>query len=339
VQVISRVRQVLEVEVALGALFTRPVLKDFARGLREGRAEEADAAAGDTSPAERGADLPIPVRATGSETPLFLVHDGDGSIQYAHVLAWQIGAEIPVHALPPLLDDACSLRTVPDMAARLVRMIQSVQPAGPYRIAGWSFGGLLAYEVAAQLIGRNQAVEFLGLIDTPWPNAGRRDAEAPRPSLAQLRRILGMNEGSEPALREFVSTSDLTELDALLRAGHQAGLFPGPFSAEEVVRLRQAVWIYPPAQSDYAPPRLPIPVSYFRATQGSGTDACDGWRALLTDASLRVTPVPGTHWSMMEPDHIPVLGEALTREIACATKNDHGPAGNRVPAPRHSAAR
>ena len=55
------------------------------------------------------------------------------------------------------------------MATRLVRMIREVQPSGPYRVAGWSFGGVLAYEVASQLIGQDEIVEFVGMIDSYHP--------------------------------------------------------------------------------------------------------------------------------------------------------------------------
>ena len=51
----------------------------------------------------------------------------------------------------------------------MIKMIRAVQPTGPYRVAGWSFGGTLAYEIATQLIGVDQEVEFLGLIDTYYP--------------------------------------------------------------------------------------------------------------------------------------------------------------------------
>ena len=44
-------------------------------------------------------------------------------------------------------------------------MIRAVQPDGPYRLAGWSFGATLAYEIATQLIGDDASVEFLGSLD------------------------------------------------------------------------------------------------------------------------------------------------------------------------------
>lgn len=55
------------------------------------------------------------------------------------------------------------------LATRLLSAMRSVQPHGPYRLAGWSFGGLLAYEIAIQLEGMDEEVEFIGLLDTYMP--------------------------------------------------------------------------------------------------------------------------------------------------------------------------
>src|SRR6266498_4886049 len=70
--------------------------------------------------------------------------------------------------LPAIGAGEAQLHTIEGMAERFIRMMHAVQPAGPYRIAGWSFGGMLAYEIATQLIARDEAVEFLGLLDTTF---------------------------------------------------------------------------------------------------------------------------------------------------------------------------
>jgi thioesterase domain-containing protein len=111
-------------------------------------------------------DSAIAIRADGSEQPLFLIHEDAGSVSYAHVLASHLRSGIPVYALPGIAQTEPPLRTIEGMAARLVRMIRVVQWPGPYRIAGWSFGGTLAYEVATQLLGLDECVEFLGILDT-----------------------------------------------------------------------------------------------------------------------------------------------------------------------------
>ncbi|WP_307734526.1 thioesterase domain-containing protein [Xanthomonas albilineans] len=59
-----------------------------------------------------------------------------------------------------------AINTIQDMAAQAIEKIRRVQPSGPYHLAGWSFGGLVAYEMASQLIDAGLQVKFLGVFDT-----------------------------------------------------------------------------------------------------------------------------------------------------------------------------
>lgn len=97
--------------------------------------------------------------------PLFLIHDGTCAAEQAAALAGLLCETAALCALPAHAGAEPGLRTVEGMALRLVQRIVAVQPQGPYRIAGWSRGGILAYEAAGLLLGRDQSVEFLGLID------------------------------------------------------------------------------------------------------------------------------------------------------------------------------
>ncbi|HEU4562948.1 MAG TPA: non-ribosomal peptide synthase/polyketide synthase, partial [Longimicrobium sp.] len=163
VRVISRMRQVLGAEASLAHLFSHPTVESLA------------ARVSGSEPRVRN-DRAIAIRPAGSQPPLFLVHEGAGSIAYAQVLNPHAGGDIPVYALPAAPADA-SLRTMEGMATRLVRMIREVQPSGPYRVAGWSFGGVLSYEVAAQLIGGGETVEFVGMFDSYHPVRARAVAD------------------------------------------------------------------------------------------------------------------------------------------------------------------
>jgi len=82
-------------------------------------------------------------------------------VLYGPAPTQHLAAGFPVYGLPLYL-----ATTVETMATRLRKIIQAIQPSGPYRLAGWSFGGKLAYEISAQLIGEGATVEFAGLIDT-----------------------------------------------------------------------------------------------------------------------------------------------------------------------------
>ncbi len=117
----------------------------------------------------RSDDQVIAVRTTGQQRPLFLVHEFTGLDLYFPTLGQHIDSDIPVYGLPGVALGQTQLQTMECLATRLLQLMRTVQPQGPYRLAGWSFGGVLAYEIAIQLVGLDEEVEFVGLIDTYLP--------------------------------------------------------------------------------------------------------------------------------------------------------------------------
>jgi amino acid adenylation domain-containing protein len=293
-RVIARMRQALGVEIPLTHVFSHPTVESLAARLAAPEAADS-------------ADRAVAVRATGAEPPLFLAYTGTGSVAYAQVLHPHVGGDVPVYALPaPPLSDG-QPRTVEAMAARLLRMIREVQPAGPYRVAGWSFGGVLAYEIAAQLVGRNETVEFLGMIDSYAPAYGHAmdaaDADA------------GGGGGGAPSPETAGSADDDGDADletyaARLRA---EGRLSAHATVPQLREMRDRGRVNQQAGRGYDPRPLPVVVHFFTAGESPMEDPSRGWRALLPERSLRVTPVPGTHHSMMDPSNAAVLGEALSR--------------------------
>jgi thioesterase domain-containing protein len=132
----------------------------------------------------------IPIRRTGESRALFLVHDGSGDVSYGDVLAPYVDEDVPLYGLPANPIEDAPLRTIHAYAKRLVRVIRGVQPAGPYRIAGWSLGCALAYEIATQLLGEDEPVEFLALI-APTASAESYELRAARAdSMARTQSYL-----------------------------------------------------------------------------------------------------------------------------------------------------
>ncbi|MFL5381246.1 MAG: thioesterase domain-containing protein, partial [Longimicrobiaceae bacterium] len=280
-------------------------------------------------------DRAIAIRPSGSQPPLFLVHEGAGSIAYAQVLHPHIDAEIPVYALPAPSPSEPPLRTVEGMAARLVRMIREVQPSGPYRVAGWSVGGVLAYEVAAQLIGQDEIVEFVGMLDSYHPvRAGAVPHDAAQEH-ALLLHVLRMAEAVEPNGRvdldeAGVATGDV-DLETFVTRCREQGLLPGHVTVEQARRMRDLLRDHQRALREYSPQPLPVAVHLFPAQQSADPEPSRGWRVTLPATQLRVTPVPGTHLSMMRPPNTAALGEALSRALGEARKGQAPPSAGGSP--------
>jgi arthrofactin-type cyclic lipopeptide synthetase C len=322
VRVISRMRQVLGVEAPLAHLFSHPTVESLSARVSGSEPRVQD-------------DRAVAIRPSGSQPPLFLVYEGAGSIAYAQVLHPYLGDDIPVYALPAPSPSEPPLRTVEGMATRLVRMIREVQPSGPYRVAGWSFGGVLAYEAASQLIGRDEVVEFVGMFDSYHParvGAASHDAAQEH---ALLLHVLRMADAVEPSGRvgpdEAGAAAGDVDLETFVTRCREQGLLPGHVTVEEARRMRDRLRDHQRALREYSPQPLPVAVHLFPAQQSADPEPSRGWRATLSAAQLRVTPVPGTHLSMMRPPNAATLGEALSRALDRAREEAPSSAGSGSP--------
>ncbi|MFJ8493299.1 amino acid adenylation domain-containing protein [Streptomyces sp. NPDC094038] len=129
---------------------------------------------------------------TGERDPLFTVHPVGGTILCYRELA---ASGVPVHALGM----SRALGSVEEVAQVHLAEILRVRPNGPYRLAGWSFGGVVAFELAARLRARGEKVSLLAVLDSAYPGARppsedelreRHPREAPDADFAVFRAHL-----------------------------------------------------------------------------------------------------------------------------------------------------
>lgn len=116
--------------------------------------------------------LVVQFRAGGAREPLFFVHDGWGGIMFVRDLARLLKTDRTIYGLrPPPLDGKHLIPgTIEAVAAGFIQAIQQKQAYGPYMLAGYSFGGFVAFEMARQLAASGERVRFLGIIDASKPS-------------------------------------------------------------------------------------------------------------------------------------------------------------------------
>ena len=106
----------------------------------------------------------LPVQPVGKCTPLFCAH---GTLRY---IARHIGKDQPLYGLRPHgMGGVPAPRTLEEMARRYLEEVRAVQPHGPYRLGGYSAGGVAAFEMAHQLMDAGENVEVLILLDPTLP--------------------------------------------------------------------------------------------------------------------------------------------------------------------------
>ena len=120
------------------------------------------------SDSPRSANSLVAIQPNGDRPPLFCIHGESGNLLMYRSLARCLGPDQPVYGLQPqgLDGKQAPLTTIEDMAARYIKEIQVIQPAGPYFLAGYCMGGTIAFEMAQQLRWQGQRVDLLALLDT-----------------------------------------------------------------------------------------------------------------------------------------------------------------------------
>jgi len=310
VQMASRLRKVLGKPIAVRDLFVEPTIIGFARTL-DGQARPG-----------QNSNL-VPVRRTGSQRPLFLVHPLGGEVQYVRDLAPVLDPQVPLYGLAAsgLVAGETPLFEVPAMAARYLAAIRQVQPQGPYRIAGWSAGGLIAYEMARQLQAGGEQLEFLGIIDA----SARPDQEAPE-SLSEGQFLMDwLPEQVDTEIhRQLTELARENAIEAMLRLcmEHQllpeelprdvdAGLLRGYLAVAYATRLAIGAYVSPPA---------PLKVALFTASGQERSDPLLGWGALL-GASVSLTALPGTHDTLVKAPYVSALGQAISQALQAGVQS------------------
>lgn len=118
----------------------------------------------------------IAIQPHGAKPPFFCIHGLGGEVLCFRELAMYLGANQPFYGLQPQgLDGKQPFHTrIEDMAAHYIREIQTIQPQGPYFLGGYSFGGIVAFEMAQQLHHQGQKVALLAMLDSSLPGSDQR---------------------------------------------------------------------------------------------------------------------------------------------------------------------
>jgi amino acid adenylation domain-containing protein len=116
----------------------------------------------------------VVMRDAGERPPLFLVHTTPGDLLGYTGLVRALGSDQPCYGFQSLAlqRPTSAHRTIEEMAACYVDLMKATAPRGPYHLAGWCYGGLVAFEMARRLVASGDGVGLLALVDAMAPGPG-----------------------------------------------------------------------------------------------------------------------------------------------------------------------
>jgi non-ribosomal peptide synthetase component F/thioesterase domain-containing protein len=284
-------------KVPLSILFEAPTIEHLAQLLR------------DRSWTPASLSL-VPIRPTGTRPPLFIISGIGGNVVRFHDLTRLLDEQQPVYALqPPGLDgEAPCLTRIEDMAAHYIKEIRSLQPAGPYYLAGYSFGGLVTFEIAQQLAVQGERVALLAMLEAPeWryqcDRAKRLKAYAKLDRYRNITANLLFRAGRREYLWERLRRRGSNLIYALFAKFGR--------SLPQSIGTIQDINVF--AAGCYLPRSYAGRLTVFRTRPEVRTpidDDTQGWAPLVL-GGIEVYEVPGEHNDITSQPNVRILAQKL----------------------------
>jgi thioesterase domain-containing protein/acyl carrier protein len=297
VSLINRVNRAFNAELPLRILFERPTIEGLASALRNRQQPHA------FSPL-------VALQPDGFKPPLFCIHPAGGTVFCYMHLARALAPDQPVYGLQASgLEPGETLAgSIADMVEDYVAAIRSVRPHGPYHLLGWSFGGLVAHEIACRLRAAGETVALLALLDTAAPQPGGT-APDDRTIMAELANILMLaGSGKHPDV-PVESVAELT------RVARTSGMFPSDFSAEQTERLLAVYALTVRLPIGFEPGRFDGEVQLFAASENSDPERLARSWAPFVAGAITTTALPCGHERMTAPEASQQIATALADRI------------------------
>ncbi len=327
IRLLPRVRAELGYDLPLATLVTGGTIREIAAVIREARGVEIAPA----SPL-------VAIQPHGARPPLFCVHSAGGGVMGYLSLARHLGPDQPLYGLQDPLHARGGHSHIPieELASVYVDAVRAHQPHGPYHLLGWSFGGVVAYEMAQQLARAGEEVALLGLLDTVNTAAGYAEFFADPDAvnsriLFSLAREAAARQGRELdlAFTDVRAMAGDALVDSVLRRLKDAGVVAETVQRDDVKRSLERWWAREGFLSRYVPAPYPGRLTLFRATE-IDADMRESWPALVdhivadplrgwgTLCDVEALDTPGQHATLGSEPHVRRLAELVRASLARA---------------------
>lgn len=268
ISMFEQIKQQYNQELSLAALFQAPTVAKLAKQLEDGGFEQ------------QWENL-SPVQPKGELPPFFCVHGDEAN----YFIPRYLGEEQPFFAFFHQGEDGSRIKytNVEELAAHFIQELKTVRPQGPYNLGGYSFGGIVAYEMAQQLKAAGDEVGLLAMIDTAEPEEHARSMDEEKKFYDPIKKAI-----MRPIAQRYLNADK-----------------PLP----PKLRHFYIIDTYDKAIHAYAAKKYDGDLVLFRAKATTG-DPEMGWGKFVSGKVI-VHEVPGDHYSLIKEPDVRQLAEKL----------------------------
>jgi amino acid adenylation domain-containing protein len=309
VRILSAIERRTRITLPLAALLAAPTIEELALLLVQTPAGCAEQPNQSVALVPKSSSFLVPIQTQGSGAPIFCVHGAGGNVLNLRALAQRLGPRRPFYGIQAAGVDGVTtpLATIEAMADAYLHELLQVQPHGPYYLAGYCGGGIVAYEMAQRLAARGEETALLALLDAFRPGL-------PLHVVPVSKRLKDFSEQGPGYLwrggkRRFARSWNA--LSASLRVR-----FHRLFRRAVPHELRE-FWLmssFLASVTEYAPAPYARRLTVLRARESSyprevvGEDL--GW-SVLAQGGLELYEVPGNHDTLAHEPNVSTLAEIL----------------------------
>lgn len=301
IELISYIRKELHFKVPVSALFQYKTVHALANYLEN------------NNPVNTSEILVVLKDSSSSEKPLFLIHPGGGGVFCYLPLIDNIKLDMPIYGLQSVGydQDTEPYTDIHLMAELYVKEIKEVQKNGPYRLAGWSMGGTIAFEMARILRGEGREVSFIGLLDAhPIVNQTKHMIKREDPIIVWARSL-------NVEKNKLRGKAKIEQFTIVMAAAKKNGILPENAVIEDVKRIIKVMASNNFASDNYTYSEpIDRTLTIFNCLERD-PEYTHGlvdpmlWKKRTT-ANVESVNITGHHNNIMSPPHVEFLGEKIT---------------------------